>query len=246
MQRRELLVIGSAVAVALAIPPYLRRRAAVEDFEELTGFPGFRRVSGGSVTAAPDMFAGLETPEEAAARARVPANLCSALFGTPGWSADPLPVAVFSDYFCPYCAVLDRRLDLMRRDGLPIRLVFHELPLLGERSRWAAQVALAAGRQGDHEAIHLDLMQRVLRPGVAGLRDVAERHGLDLEKLEADVRSAAVRDQIETGLALGRMLGIPGTPGTFIGRTLILGAISEDRIARMVEQERAEPFTGCA
>jgi protein-disulfide isomerase len=245
MQRRDLLVIGALFTVAIAIPPVLRRRASDVGFEDLAGFPGFRRVSGGPVSYGSDLFIGLDTPQGAAAPPRVPSNLCATIFGDPDWSVDPLPIAVFSDYYCPYCATLDRRLDLMRRDGLPIRLVFHELPLLGERSRWAARVALAAKRQTDHAAVHLDMMQRVLRPGLAGLRDVAERHNLDVERLAADAQSASVGAEIDATLALARTLGIPGTPGTFIGRTLVLGQLPEDRITRMVAQERKEPFVGC-
>lgn len=246
MRRREALVIGGMFAVALAIPPILRRRSAGFAFEQMPRFPGFRRVAHQASLSGPEFFAGLETPEESSARARLPANLCTALFGPSGWTANPLPVAIFSDYYCPYCAVLERRLEDMRAAGSPVRLVFHALPLLGARSRWAAQVALAAKRQGDYNLIHLDLMQRGVRPGVVGLRDVAERFALDLARLEADARGAGVAAEIETTLALGRVLGIPGTPGTFMGRTLVLGALSEIEIERLVELERADPFTGCA
>lgn len=246
MRRREALVIGGIIAVALSIPPILRRRSAEMVFEEMPGFPGFRRVAHQSAAAGPGVFAGLETPEEASARSRLPTNLCTTLFGPSGWRTDPLPVAVFSDYYCPYCVVLERRLEDMRAAGLPVRLVFHALPLLGARSLWAAQVSLAAKRQGDYTAIHFDLMQRGVRPGMAGLRDVAERFGLDLARLEEDSRGAEVAGEIKGTLALARVLGIPGTPGTFIGRTLFLGALSEGQIGRMVELETAEPFTGCA
>ena len=244
MRRRDLLVIAGLFAVAIAIPPYLRRRASTFDLVELEGFPGFRRRAGTSVQSNAVLFVGLEGQPTKDKRWDS-ASLCDVLFGDEGWRSDPLTVAVFSDYYCPYCAILDQRLDKMRKAGLPIRLSFHELPLLGSRSRWAAQVALAAGRQMPHDQIHLDLMQRGVKPGLAGLRDVATRHGLDLRKLQEDAQGAEIRQEIEAGLALGRTLGIVGTPGTFIGRTLLLGALSEADIDAMFTLEREEPFSGC-
>ncbi|WP_298968709.1 DsbA family protein [uncultured Roseobacter sp.] len=244
MRRRDALIIGGAFAVAIAIPPILRRRADTLEFTDLPGLPGFRRLERGNISAAPDMFTGLRTPEEAEADARLPKNLCGAVFPDPPLSGQ-MPIAVFSDYYCPYCAILDKRLADLQERGAAIDLRFHELPLLGDRSLWAARVALAAGRQGDHRDIHLDMMQRTLRPGIAGARDVAERHGLDADRLLADARSDRMTRTIEDALALGRALGIPGTPGVMIGRTLVIGALPEATLEQIISLEQQTPFAGC-
>ncbi|MGC3938087.1 DsbA family protein [Roseobacter sp. EG26] len=244
MRRRDLLVVGGLMAVAIAIPPILRRQQPDFEFVELAGMPGFRRLERGSISAAPDLFAGLRTPEEVAADGRLTGNLCGSVFPDAP-PAGKLPVAVFSDYYCPYCAVLDKRLADLEDGGAPIAVRFHELPLLGDRSRWVAQVALAAGLQGDHPTIHLDMMQRVLKPGVAGIRDVATRHGLDAERLMLDASSERMLQQIEDALALGRALGIPGTPGTFVGRTLVIGALPEDDLRRLIDLEMETPLPEC-
>lgn len=196
-------------------------------------------MSGGA-----DMFAGLETPEEAAASARLPKDLCRAIFPQPV-APGHLPVAVFSDYYCPFCSILDRRLADLQAGGAPISLLFHELPLLGERSVWAARVALAASLQGDHTTIHLDMMQRVLRPGVVGIRDLARLHDLDVAQLTEDVSSARITSQLEEALALGRVLGIPGTPGMVVGRTLVVGALPEAELSRLIALERETPLSSC-
>ncbi|WP_195821097.1 DsbA family protein [Roseobacter sp. MH60115] len=244
MRRRDALIVGGAVAVALAIPPILRRQASAFAFSDMPNLPGFRRLMRGNLSSGQDYFAGLLTAEEEAAMARLPDNLCTAIFqqsSAPG----RLSIAVFSDYYCPYCAVLDKRLADLAASGAPIDLVFHELPLLGERSVWAAQVALAAGNQGDHTAIHLDMMQRVLRPGLVGVRDVAQRHGLDAEKVMQDATGSEITARIEDALALGRALGIPGTPGMVVGRTVVVGALSEADLLKLIDLERQTSFTGC-
>lgn len=245
MRRRDALVLGGAIAVALAIPPILRRRGGEFEFSQLAVIPGFRKLERGNISALPSPFAGLETPQEAEATQRLPLNLCAAVFPArpiPG----RVPVAVFSDYYCPYCAVLDKRLAEFQASDPVIDLNFHELPLLGERSRLAARVALAAANQTDHTAIHLDMMQHSLPPGVAGMRGVAERHGLDLAQLMAEASSAVITRKIEDALALGRALGIPGTPGAMIGRTLVIGALPEQDLKKLITLEREDLFGGCA
>lgn len=244
MRRRDALIVGGAVAVALAIPPILRRQASTFEFSDMPNMPGFRRLVRGNLSSGGDLFAGLLTAEEDAAMGRLPDDLCTAIFPQ-AIGHTRLPIAVFSDYYCPFCAVLDQRLSDLETSGAPINLIFHELPLLGRRSVWAARVALAASMQGDHTAIHLDMMQRVLRPGLAGVRDLAERHGLDAEKLMNDAISPDITARIEEALALGRALGIPGTPGIVIGRTVVVGALPEVDLAKLIELERQIPFAGC-
>ena len=244
MRRRDALIIGGAFSVAIAIPPILRRRATQFEFSDTPALPGFRRLKTGNLSSGATLFAGLETPEESAARARLPDDLCHAIFPE-AVPPNRLPIAVFSDYYCPFCAVLDKRLADLAASGAPIALVFHELPLLGDRSIRAARVALAAALQGDHTEIHLDMMQRTLRPGAAGLRDLAERHDLNAEKLATDASSADVTAELEEALALGRALGIPGTPGMVIGRTIVVGALPDADLTRLIALERETPFPGC-
>jgi protein-disulfide isomerase len=212
----------------------------------MAGFPGFRRLARGSETSGADIFAGLETPREAEADRRVPDNLCLALFGPTGWAQGELPIAVFSDYFCPICLVFEKRLADLKASGVPLRFFYHELPLLGPRSRWTAQVALAAKRQGKHNAVHEDLLRRPLRPGPTGVHDLAMRHDLDPDLLWQDSQSAGIVAEIEAGLALGRALGIPGTPSTVFGRTLVIGALRDRDIAKLVSIELEAGDPGCS
>lgn len=245
MRRRDALVAAGLIGIAVSIPPLLRLRPPRFEFEDLPGLPGFRRLAQGPISAAPPVFAGLRTDAEAAADRALPDDLCRFIFGAEPWG-DTLPLAVFSDFFCPFCAAFERDLLRLRENGAPVRLIFHELPLLGPRSRDLARVALAAGRQGKRDAVRRDLMQRGLRPGPAALTALAGRHGLDGARLQADVQSDGVAQELETALALGRRLGIPGTPASLVGRTLVIGAIEVLPLEALIALERAEPFGGCA
>ena len=238
-------MIGGVFAVAISIPPLLRRRATNFEFTPLNGFPGFRRITGGTVSSVPDFLVGLNEVGTPPPRADRSANPCSALFGAKSWSGAEVPVAFFSDYNCPYCATLEKRLVALVKDGAPIRIIWHEFPLLGPSSVWAAQVALAAGLQGAYAPVHEELMQRVLRPGPSGLRDLAARHGIDADQLLRDAQGEVVARKLDRSIALGHALGIPGTPGTVIGRTLVIGAIKPRDLEQLIEMESSEPFDGC-
>ncbi|WP_299968526.1 DsbA family protein [uncultured Roseobacter sp.] len=244
MKRRDLLILGGAVGLTMAVPPLLRRDPPLQ-FEEIPGAPGFRRLVRDNVPAAPDLFAGIVTPTEEAAMVDLPEDICPLIFGELADVAQ-VPVAVFSDYYCPYCSVLDARLARMKAEGSPIRLMFHELPMLGDRSIRAARLALAAARQGDHTTLHLDLMKRTIKPGAAGVADIARRHNLDEARLRKDIVSEDVEQQLQTSLALGRRLEIPATPGMVIGRTVVIGALPEEVLANIIELESDRPTSVCA
>lgn len=245
MRRRDLLVMGGIVGVAVAIPPILRRLPAAFEFQPLEGFPGFRRLAGGAVSGGADPFFGLDGGTAPSAPAQT-GSPCQALFGPDGWGADTVPVAVFSDFNCPYCKVLEQRLIDLREEGMPIRLVWHEMPLLGPSSMRYAQAVTAAALLGAGEAARAYLSRTALRPGPAALRALAEATGLPADALIAEVASRRVADDIARSTALGRQLGIPGTPGTVVGRTLVIGAISEADLVQLIRLEASDPQTVCA
>ena len=245
MRRRDALVLGGIVAVAVAIPPVLRRIPSDFEFEPLSGFPGFRRVQGGAVSGGVDPFFGLDETARAVQSAPRQTPPCTALFGPEGWQAGVLPIAIFSDFNCPYCKDLEGRLIALRDAGAPIRLIWHEMPLLGPASDRYAQAVLAARFLGVEDAARSLLSQQVLRPGPVGLRRLAEQLGVSPDRLIREAAGPRVAQTVADSLALGRRLGIPGTPGTVVGRTLVVGAIGQADLKKLIELETTEPRDIC-
>lgn len=247
MRRRDLLVIGGIMAAAISIPPVLRRLPSHFEFEPLPGFDGFRRLRGGATSGGVDPFFGLgeRLPDQASIEDTPPENPCVALFGAQGWQPGEVPVAFFTDANCPYCKVLEERLIDMRDNGAPIRIVWHELPLLGSQSVRVARATLAARYLGVEEAARAYLSQNALPPGPVGLRRLAEALDLLPTMLQREESSARVSRALSDSLLLGGRLGIFGTPGTVIGRTLVIGAIREPDLTKLIEIEASEPQTIC-
>ncbi|MEE4186818.1 MAG: DsbA family protein, partial [Roseobacter sp.] len=204
-------------------------------------------TAGGAVSGGIDPFFGLgdRLPDQAPLDEKPPKDHCLALFGPQGWGEE-LPIAIFSDFNCPYCKVLEQRLMDLRDSGAPVRLIWHELPLLGPSSVRYARAVLAARFLGAEARARAYLKTHVLRPGEDALGEMALALDLLPDMLIREFNGARVSIALAESMALGGRLGIPGTPGTVIGRTLVVGAISEADLKALIALEQSEPRTLCA
>jgi len=210
------------------------------DFEPLESPPGFRRIAAGRTSGMPSPFIGLEVPGERGAPPAAPTDLCRALFGAPP-APGVVPIAAFSDYNCPFCRVLTESLaELESRSAGDVRIMWHELPLLGPTSVSAARAALAADMQGGYAAFHERLMRARFVPTTEFLEVLARDIGLDPARLLKDMEGDAVSDRLRDTEAVARVFGFIGTPALVIGRTVVVGAVSDAVIAALVEQERRD------
>jgi len=154
-------------------------------------------------------------------------------------------VVEFFDYNCGYCRrALPELVKLIENDD-KVRVVFKELPIFGEESEGAAQVALAAGKQGKYFEMHQKLFST---PGKAdkdkALR-VASELGLDIPQLEKDMDDPAVEQGLEENKELAQKLGLQGTPLYLIGDLTLPGA-PDDLYDQLVERVTAIREKGCA
>ena len=213
--RRDLLIgLGTVVAVGAGWQLWGNRPRGF-DFVAIDGLPGWRRLAfegvssptGGLGDAA---FLGLDGNAEEVAPLPA-AALCDTLFRMrpPG----AVPVAAFSDFFCPFCRVLTARLaDRAASPASGIAVTWHELPLLGPVSETAARAALAADRQGAYAGFQARLLSTGFRPSAAFLADMA---------------------------VASLTLGVWGTPAVVVGRTLVMGEIGEAALDRLIAMEAA-------
>lgn len=245
MLRRDLLVMGGLLGVAAAVPPILRRIPSEFEFQPLPGFEGFRRLEGGAVSGGLDPFLGLSETDTTASRRYDFSDPCRALFGTAGWRTGAVPIAFFTDVNCPYCKVLEDRLMRLRDADDTLDLFWHEMPLLGPSSVRAARATLAARTLGAEDAVRAYLASNQFPPGPIGLTRLAEAVGLAPSELIRSEASARVSNMLGRSLSLGRALGIFGTPGTVVGRTLVVGAIRPPDLKKLIELERSGPPATC-
>lgn len=244
-----LVLVGGYGAVRYGLGGLVNLLADDLEFERLAEPAGFRRLDAGPSSIGFDPFFGLERDgqESRSPVANIQDRLCSALFGSGTPPSGVVPIASFSDYYCPYCRVLTKRLAALEASSNgTIRVTWHELPLLGQGSLDAAKAALAAGRQGAYTEFHRRLMRTPFRPSRAYIIDVADDLGIDGERMLFDIESPAVLREIDESRALAGLFGFIGTPALVVGRTALQGEIDDATLRRLIARERADgPIPGC-
>ena len=79
------------------------------------------------------------------------------------------------------------------------------------------------------------------------LKVLAADIGVDGDRLLSDMASDAVSDRLRNTEAVARVFGFIGTPALVVGRTVVVGTVSEGVIAALLEQERRDgPLPACS
>jgi protein-disulfide isomerase len=161
-------------------------------------------------------------------------NHSDALFNSPravvlGNPHGDVTFVEFFDYNCGYCKrAMTDMMELMGKDP-KLKVVLKEFPVLGQGSVEAAQVAVAVRMQDKSGKKYLEFHQKLL--GGRGQADktralaVAKEIGLDMARLEKDLKSEEVTDSISESMKLAEALGLNGTPSYVIGRDVVVGAV---------------------
>ncbi len=149
-------------------------------------------------------------------------------------------VVEFFDYQCGYCKrVFGSFVQTVKQDG-NVRVVFKEFPILGPASRYAAEAALASKMQGKYFEFHRALMELKTGLNSHSVLAVAKSSGLDVDRLQKDMKSAQVQDEIKHNFELAENLGIRGTPAFVIGDQLVPGAINAATMKTMIAEARGK------
>ena len=149
-------------------------------------------------------------------------------------------IVEFFDYQCGYCKREAVELKTLLQTDSDIRLVYKDLPILGPASVFAARAALAAQKQGKHEALHAALMAASEKLTDQEVLRIAAQVGLDAAKLEKDMADPSVSQALDRNFRLQRALNIQGTPALIVGTELIPGAASLETLKALVARARAQ------
>lgn len=162
--------------------------------------------------------------------------------GSPSAPADaPLPIELYADYECPFCARLAPVMARMEaRYGGRIRVVYRHFPLDSHPgSLRAHEATAAAGDQGRLREMQALLYARPGRTDPRTLDDYVERLGLDRAAYAEALQSGRARAAVLQDLARGKALGVAGTPTLFVGDLKLVGAQSEATLGATIDRALA-------
>lgn len=164
--------------------------------------------------------------------------------------SDPkVTIVEFFDYQCRYCKTLNPAMTEVMTKNNDIQVIYKELPLLGGGSTMAAQAALAAHQQNKYSEFHTALMETQVKLTEEVIFEKAEKVGLDLEKLKADMLKPEIKAELEKNRELAQKLGLRGTPAIIIvpnpmtdaaKPTYLPGAVSADKLQEIIDDTKSK------
>jgi len=140
----------------------------------------------------------------------------------------------FYDYRCGFCKKAASAVTELQKEDRRVRVVYKDLPILGEPSELAAKAALASQAQGKHQAFHEALLASHADMSKESILKIAVKVGLDAKRLEADMANPKWQTVIDRNRALARELGISGTPGFIVGNELVPGWLDLNGLKELI------------
>ncbi|MFQ5972892.1 MAG: DsbA family protein, partial [Alphaproteobacteria bacterium] len=188
----------------------------------------------------------IQERRQQAQREQYQANLVSAQDGIFDETRDPfagnpeasVTVVEFFDYHCPFCKRMANGIALLTEQDDDVKVVFKEFPVFGPESVFAARAALASKKQGMYREFHLALMRNRGRLNESIVMRLADRVGLDTDRLREDMQAPEIEETIRHNLQLAQRLGIRGTPSFIIGDELVPGALDISTMRRLIQAKR--------
>lgn len=155
-----------------------------------------------------------------------------------------ITVVEFFDYNCGYCKKSFPDIAKLIAADPNIRVVFKELPILAKASEEASKVALAARLQGRYWDMHKAIFESKAPANEANSLKLAEKLGLDIARLKADMNGPVVKAELDKTKQLANKMGINGTPHFLVGDRAIPGA--PENLLDLIKTNAAElRKTGC-
>jgi len=166
-------------------------------------------------------------PTLAGARAQIETPFASS------WKGAEKPEVVlveFYDYACPYCKASNPHVDQLVRENPKLRVVYRELPILGDESVTAARLSLTASKAGRFQQFH-DALYAAGRP--APDTNAAAARVANIPPTPAE--DAAIEAELKKNFQLAGQLGATGTPLFVVGDRVLSGAVGYDALKKAVE-----------
>jgi len=137
----------------------------------------------------------------------------------------------FFDYACTYCRASNPDIAKLLSEDKKLKVVWRELPVLGEGSLAAANVSLAAAKQGRFKKFH-DTLYAEGGPTPDAIAKAQKAAGV------APMQSPEFMQEIDKNNELARALGATGTPTWVVGDRILSGAVGYQALKDAIAEAR--------
>ena len=139
----------------------------------------------------------------------------------------------FFDYACGFCRKSNVDVDRLLAEDKKLKVVWRELPVLGPDSQAAAEVSLAAAKQGRFKPFY-DRLFASGRPGPQALAQVRQQFGIS--SLSGSPEAQA---ELDKNFQLARAINASGTPTFVVGDKVLQGAVGYDLLKQAIAEARS-------
>ena len=171
-------------------------------------------------------------PVLAATRAQVETPFASSWKG----AAKPdVTLVEFFDYACPYCKASNPYVDRLIQEDKGLRVVYRELPILGQDSVIAARLSLQASKVGRFAQFH-DALWAAGRPAPDTITKAAQAAGIP----STPPNDPVAEQELKSNFQLAGKLGATGTPLFVVGDKVMNGAVGYDTLKQAIADARSK------
>lgn len=156
----------------------------------------------------------------------------------------PVTIVTYSDFQCSFCSrghlVVQ---DLLKKYSGKVRFTFKNLPLesMHPYAMISAKYYEAIILQNKelawkfHDTV-FENQQYLYETGESYLKSVAKNIGVDLTKLEKDIKSDAVGNKIKEDMKEAEKMGFRGTPAFLVNGVSVVGAQPIDVFSQVIDR----------
>jgi protein-disulfide isomerase len=152
-----------------------------------------------------------------------------------GAAQPTVTLAYYYDYACGYCRKSNPDIDRLLAEDKGLRVVFHELPILGPASLAASRVALAASKAGKFAAFH-DTLTAAGNPTPETVARAAAAAGVSPVPQDVAEQEAALKRNFQVA---GQLVA-SGTPLFVVGDRVMNSAVGYDVLKDAIRDARAK------
>jgi protein-disulfide isomerase len=160
----------------------------------------------------------------------------------------PVMIVEFTDMQCPHCKDAAPNIDLLLAQEPDVRFVFQNFPLPAHNwSQKAAEYVDCVGRASNPavwkfiEKTFSEQNNITESNADEKLRAIAADSGVKADEIAACAAKPETLARVEASVALGKSVGVSGTPGIFINGRALSGAAPVELLKKVVEfQARQE------
>tara|TARA_Y100000022_G_scaffold189616_1_gene189052 strand:+ start:44 stop:736 length:693 start_codon:yes stop_codon:yes gene_type:complete len=143
----------------------------------------------------------------------------------------------FFDYNCSYCKKAHKDILKIEENQKNVKVIYKNFPILSESSKKLAEIALLIAKESNEKfnKFHNLIMNKRGLVNKDQLKDILVGLGIDQDKLESNLNSEYIKNQLLKDRELAEKLALRGTPAFIVNDKLFFGYIGYDELVSHIK-----------